>query len=160
MATPTEIRRPHRRPPATADEKLYNAIHATRNLVVPFEPSGKGSQSVRGLEDLVDGLEDNLGINVGVPGLEDNRVLAVVPNRFEGTNDQKAMLETIEQKGYDMPVVFRLRSSLLEGCWRKQCSAFRYVEEFRAREREHELDTLEKFEELASHLRGTIEVKA
>ncbi len=136
-------------PPATADEKLYNAIHATRNLVVPFEPSGKGERSVTGLEDLVNGLEDNLDITVGV--------LAVVPNRFKGTNDQEAVLEEQTAAGNDMPVTFRDRSSLLEGCWRQQCSAFEYVEEHRDRQRDYERETIEKFEELAAHLRKTVD---
>ncbi|MBX0296426.1 ParA family protein [Haloarcula nitratireducens] len=136
-------------PPATADVKLYNAIHATRNLVIPFEPSGKGQQSVTGLTDLVDGLEETLDINVGV--------LAAVPNRYKGTNDQEEMLAELEAMDYDVPVVFRERTSLLEGCWRQQCSAFAYVEEHRSRERDYELETLERFETLARQLRETRE---
>lgn len=139
-------------PPATADVKLYNAIHATRSLVVPFEPSGKGFKSVEGLEDLVPGLEENLGINVGV--------MAIVPNRYKGTRDQEDMLTEIEAKGYDIPAVFGERSSLFEGCWRQQCSAYRYIEEHRSREREYELETIEKLDRLAAHLRGTVEVTA
>ena len=138
-------------PPATADVKLYNAIHSTRNLVIPFEPSGKGQQSVTGLADLVDGLEETLGINVGV--------LAAVPNRFKGTNDQEEMLSRLEESGYDIPVVLRDRSSLLEGCWRKQCSAFRYVEEHRTRERDYELETLEQFKTLAQQLHTVTETE-
>ncbi|WP_135305932.1 ParA family protein [Haloarcula amylovorans] len=136
-------------PPATADVKLYNAIHATRNLVIPFEPSGKGQQSVTGLTDLVDGLEETLDINVGV--------LAAVPNRYKGTNDQEEMLDRLEAMNYDVPVVFRERTSLLEGCWRQQCSAFAYIEEHRSRERDYELETLERFETLARRLRETRE---
>jgi len=139
-------------PPATADVKLYNAIHATRSLVVPFEPSGKGFKSVEGLEDLVPGLEENLGISVGV--------MAIVPNRYKGTRDQEDMLAEVESKGYDVPAVFGERGSLFEGCWRRQCSAFRYVEEHRDREREYELETIEKLDALAGHLRGTVEVTA
>ncbi|WP_420182886.1 ParA family protein (plasmid) [Haloarcula sp. KBTZ06] len=139
-------------PPATADVKLYNALHATRNLVIPFEPSGKGQQSVEGLADLVTGLEDTLDINVGV--------LAAVPNRFKGTNDQEEMLKRLRAESYDIPVVFRERTSLLEGCWRKQCSAFKYIEEHRSRERDYEIETLEQFEELAAHLRQTREQEA
>lgn len=139
-------------PPATAGVHLYNAIHATRNLVVPFEPSGKGAQSVRGLEAVVGGLEDTLDMEVGV--------LAVVPNRFKGTNDQVAMVEEIAAKGYDIPVTFRDRSSLFEGCWRQQCSAFRYIDEHRDRERDYEIETLSRIEQLADHLRGTTEVSA
>ena len=139
-------------PPATADVKLYNAIHATRSLVVPFEPSGKGFKSVDGLEDLVPGLEENLDINVGV--------LAIVPNNFSGTNDQQDMLDEIKSKGYNVPVVLNERGSLFEGCWRQQCSAFAYVEEHRDREREYELATLNKIEELATDLRTTLEAPA
>ena len=138
-------------PPATADVKLYNAIHATRSLLVPFEPSGKGRKSVDGLEDLVPGLEENLNINVGV--------LAIVPNRFRGTNDQQDMLDEMRKREYDIPVVLRERGSLFEGCWRQQCSAFKYVEEHRTRTRDYETDTLAQLETLADHLRSTVEVK-
>ncbi|WP_276273991.1 ParA family protein [Haloarcula litorea] len=139
-------------PPATADVKLYNAIHSTRSLVVPFEPSGKGFKSVQGLEDLVPGLEENLAINVGV--------LAIVPNNFSRTNDQQDMLDEIRRKGYDVPVVLHERGSLFEGCWRQQCSAFEYVETHRQRERDYELETLEKLERLAADLRATAEAPA
>ena len=139
-------------PPATADVKLYNAIHATRNLVIPFEPSGKGQQSVTGLADLVDGLEDTLDINVGV--------LAAVPNHYKGTNDQETVLEELRSQDYDVPVVFRERTSLLEGCWRQQCSAFEYVESHRSRKRDYELETLEQFEKLAKQLHSPREQEA
>lgn len=139
-------------PPATADVKLYNAIHATRSLVVPFEPSGKGFKSVDGLEDLVPGLEENLGISVGV--------LAIVPNNFSGTNDQQDMLEEIKRKGYNVPIVLNQRGSLFEGCWRRQCSAFKYIEEHRDRERDYEADTLEKIALLTKELRATVEAPA
>jgi chromosome partitioning protein len=139
-------------PPASPDIKLHNAIHATRHLVIPFEPSGKGYESVKGLDDIVAGLEDNLDIEVGV--------LAIVPNRFEGLNTQKEFLEEIEAEGWEVPVTFRKRSSLLEGCWNEQCTAYRYIEEYRDRDREHELETLEKFDELAAYIRQQAEVPA
>jgi len=53
-------------PQASEGPFLYNSIYAARNLVLPLELSGKGEQSVSGLGDLVDGLEDQLGIDVGV----------------------------------------------------------------------------------------------
>lgn len=132
-------------PPATANLNLYNSIVATRSLVIPIELSGKGQRSVDGLKDLVAGLEEHLGINVGV--------LAAVPNGYEGTRDQDEILEEIEEMGYDVPVVLRKRASLFEGCWRQQCSAFQYVEEHRGRQRDYETETLEKIEKLAAHLR-------
>lgn len=139
-------------PPATADIKLHNAIHATRHLVIPFEPSGKGYESVQGLDQLVGGLEEQLGIEVGV--------LAVVPNRYKGMNDQDRFLTELEEDGWESPIRLRERSSLLEGCWAEQCTAFRYIEEHRDRERDHELETLEKLEDLATSIRETQAVEA
>lgn len=139
-------------PPATADVKLHNAIHATRHVVIPFEPSGKGYESVQGLNQLVSGLEENLDIEVGV--------LAVVPNRYKGMNDQDRFLGELQADGWKLPVTLRERSSLLEGCWAEQCTAFRYIDEHRERERDHELETLEKFDTLADHIRQQREVVA
>lgn len=131
-------------PPATVGPHLYNGLDATRNLVIPVELSGKGNQSIDGLESVTDGIEDRLGISTGV--------LAVVPNGFEGTNDQQNVLNDVQAKEYASPVTLRKRSSLFEGCWSEQCSAFHYIDEHRDREREHELETLEKLRELATHL--------
>lgn len=133
-------------PPATADIKLHNAIHATRHLVIPFEPSGKGYESVQGLDQLVTGLEKSLGIEVGV--------LAVVPNRYKGMNDQDRFLKELQNDGWELPIRLRERSSLFEGCWAEQCTAFRYIDEHREREREHELETLEKLDDLAAKIRN------
>mgnify|MGYP000146683153 CR=1 FL=1 len=139
-------------PQASPGAGVYNAIAASGNLVLPVEPSAKGQASVNGLEDLVSGLSEELEIGVGV--------LAAVPNGFGGTNDQTEILEAVRDLGYDVPVVFRQRSSLFEGCWRQHCSAFTYVREHRDRKRDHEMDTLAKFDELARHIerQGGIEV--
>ena len=131
-------------PPASSGPHLYNALDATRNLVLPVEPSGKGQASVTGLEDLVTNLEAQLSINIGV--------LAAVPNRFKGTRDQDAIIEEIEAQGFDVPVIVRDRTSLLEGCWRANCSAFTYVRDHRDRERDYEVETLAQFDQLARHL--------
>jgi len=139
-------------PPASADVKLHNAIHATRHLVIPFEPSGKGYESVQGLDQIVGALEEQLSIEVGV--------LAVVPNRYKGTNDQDRFLAELREDGWDIPVKLRERSSLLEGCWAEQCTAFRYIEVHRERERDHEMDTLEKLDDLAERIRETQVVEA
>ncbi|WP_254546539.1 ParA family protein [Halomarina pelagica] len=139
-------------PPATAGPHLYNALFATRNLVIPLELSGKGEQSVAGLQDLVDGLEAELGINIGV--------LAAIPNGVKGTSDQESYLAELEELGFDVPVVVRDRTSLMEGCWRRQCSAFTYVERHRKRKRDYELETLSQFETLAEHLVAQVGLNA
>lgn len=139
-------------PPATPGPQLYNAISATHNLVVPVEPTGKGEAAVDGLEGMVPNLEDRLAtardadsVNVGV--------LAVVPNRVGQSNDQRRYVEKARNRGYDAPVAFGERRSLFEGCWSEQCTAFDYIDEYRDRERDYELETLEKIDRLAEHLR-------
>lgn len=128
-------------PPASEGPHLYNAIHATRSLVIPVEPSAKGQAAVQGLESLVIGLQDQLDVDIGV--------LAAVPVGVKHTRDQRTILEEIE---YSIPEIIGERSSLMEGCWMQQCSAFRYVREFRDRRRDYELNTLGQFDRIARHL--------
>lgn len=136
-------------PPATEGPHLYNAINATRSLVVPLEPSAKGRASVKGLESLVAGLEDHLDISVGV--------LATVPLGFKKTRDQQRTLERIE---YSIPEVIGERASLFEGCWEKQCSAFEYVRKHRSQQRDYEMETLGQLDNLARYLEDQAEVDA
>lgn len=131
-------------PPATAGPHLYNAIYATRSLVLPVELSGKGQQSVEGLTALVEGMEKTLDINVGV--------LAVVPNGVKHTTDQESYRERIEELGYPAPVIIDDRTSLMQGCWDQQCSAFTFVDEHRSRKRDYEVETLEQITELAEFI--------
>ena len=123
---------------------LYNALVAVRNVVIPFEVTAKGQESIEGLDDLVDGLEQSIGVDVGV--------LAVVPIGYKDTRDQRGILEELHESGFDVPVVVGERGSLMEGAWKQQCSPYKYVEEHREREREYELTTLSQFDELARHL--------
>jgi len=136
-------------PPATEGPHLYNAIHTTRSLVIPLEPSAKGRAAVEGLESLVDGLEDQLDVEVGV--------LAAVPVGFKDTRDQRTILEGID---YPVPEVVGERSSLMEGCWMQRCSAYRYVREFRNRRRDYELETLAQYDRLARHLEAEVGTEA
>ena len=136
-------------PPATEGPHLYNAIMATHSLVIPIEPSAKGKASIRGLESVVAGLQRQLDIEIGV--------LVAVPIRFKETRDQREMLDALE---YSAPVVIGDRTSLMEGCWKQQCSAFRYVREFRDRRRDYEVETLRQYDELARYLEGQAQVDA
>lgn len=128
-------------PQASTGPGLYNALDASRNLVIPVEPSGKGEASVEGLDDLVSNLEDHLGISIGV--------LAAVPNRYKGTNDQDETIAAIREQGFNVPEIIGDRTSLLEGCWKAQCSAYRYVRDHRDRRRDYEVETLAQFDRLA-----------
>jgi len=136
-------------PPATEGPHLYNAIHATRSLVIPVEPSAKGRAAVEGLESLVAGLEDQLDVEVGV--------MAAVPIGFKNTRDQQSILDEIQ---YTIPEVIGERASMMEGCWMKQCSAFTYVREHRDRRREYEIETLAQFDRIARYLEETAGIEA
>jgi cellulose biosynthesis protein BcsQ len=128
-------------PPATESDHLYNAIYASRNLLIPVEPSAKGQASVEGLEQLATNFGDQLSIDVGV--------LAAVPNGVKNTSDQQTIIEDI---GFATPETIGDRTSLMEGCWKQQCSAFRYVDEHRDRVRDYEQDTLVQLDRLARYL--------
>ena len=136
-------------PPATEGPHLYNAINATRSLVIPIESSAKGQAAVEGLESLVVGLQDQLDVDVGV--------LASIPIGFKNTRDQRTILEGIN---YSVPEIIGERASLMEGCWMKQCSAFRYVREFRNRRRDYEVETLAKFDRIARSLEQEVGLEA
>lgn len=136
-------------PPATEGHHLYNAIYATRNLVIPVEPSAKGEASVSGLEQLATNFADQLNIEVGV--------LMAVPNRFSGTRDQQ---ETIDEIAFETPEIIRERAAMLEGCWKQQCSAFTYVREHRNQKRDYELETLAQFDRLARYLENQVGIEA
>jgi len=123
---------------------LYNALVAVRNVVIPFEATAKGQESIEGLDDLVDGLEESIDVNVGV--------LAVLPIGYKNTRDQREILADLRDSGFPVPVVIGERGSLMEGCWKQQCSPYTYVEEHRDRKRDYEFDTLNQFDDLARHL--------
>ena len=58
--------------------------------------------------------------------------------------DQQRTLAQIE---YSVPEIIGDRSSLFEGCWVQQCSAFEYVRDHRSRVRDYEVETLDEFVE-------------
>lgn len=136
-------------PPATEGPHLYNAINATRSLVIPVEPSAKGNAAVQGLEALVRGLQESLEIDIGV--------LAALPLDFKDTRDQREIIEDIP---YSTLEIIGDRSSLMEGCWKQQCSAFEYVRSHRDRQRDYEIDTLAQFDRLARQLEQEVNIDA
>lgn len=132
-------------PPATTGQHVYNAVYATRNLVIPLELSAKGRQSVVGLRDTVEGIEDALDVEVGV--------LAVVPNRVSNTRKQREYEEALAEQDLPVaPVEIRERRAMLEGAWDAQVTPFEYATERRSRTRDRELETLEKFDELVRYI--------
>ncbi|QCS44676.1 ParA family protein [Natrinema versiforme] len=134
-------------PPASQGQHLYNSVYATGNLLIPFEPSPKGEQSVKGLRDVINGLEDELGdIDVGVIG--------TVPNNFSGTNINQKYLDILEDEELPIaPVSIGERGSMLGEAWDNQVSIYELAENDAYRDlRDYEQPTLEKFDELAEYI--------
>ena len=131
-------------PSPTAGPRLYNAVAATQSLVMPIEPTGKGMQAISGVEDMVGNLEDTMSFNI--------KILAVVPNGVGKITNQQECVRRIRDLGYNVPVVLRDRSSLFGGCLDKQCTAFRYVGFHRDRQRDYEVETLDKLRKLADSI--------
>jgi cellulose biosynthesis protein BcsQ len=136
-------------PQATPGDALNNAIFATRSVLLPVELSGKGALSIRGLDDLVSGLEGEVGFQVGV--------LGVVPVGYKRTNTQQARLEELEESEFELPVVFRERASLMQHMWDYRTSAYGVLGDEREPNGEYELETLEKYDDLADEIEGEFE---
>jgi len=134
-------------PPASEGQHLYNAVYATSNLLIPFEPSPKGERSVQGLRDVVSGLETELGdIDVGV--------LGAVPNKVKGTNVNQKYLNALEEESLPIaPVSIGERGSMLGDAWDNQVSIYELAENDDYRDlRDYEEPTLEKFDDLAEFI--------
>ena len=134
-------------PPASEGQHLYNAVYATSNLLIPFEPSPKGERSIKGMQDVVTGLENELGdIDVGV--------LGAVPNKVKGTNVNQKYLDALEEEELSVaPVSIGERGSMLGDAWDNQVSIYELAESDDYRDlRDYEEPTLEKFDELAEYI--------
>lgn len=134
-------------PPASEGQHLYNAVYATSNLLIPFEPSPKGERSIQGLRNVVNGLETELGnIDVGVIG--------TVPNKLKGTNINQKYLDALEDESLPIaPVSIGERGSMLGDAWDNQVSIYELAENDEYRDlRDYEQPTLEKFDELVEYI--------
>jgi len=118
-------------------------------LVVSVDSEAKGRAGIQGLESLGTGFEDQIDVAVGA--------LGAVPLGSRDTRDGRGILDEIDDS---IPGVIGERASLMEGCWMQQCSAFRYVREFRDRRREYELETLAQFDRIARHLETAVGIEA
>jgi cellulose biosynthesis protein BcsQ len=140
-------------PPATLGQHVYNAVHATANVLLPVRYSPKGDQSISGLVQSVEGIEETLAdVEVGI--------LGIVPNGVKRTKTQQAFEERIAERDLPVaPVTIHEREAMFDGAWREHCSAYTFVAKHRERQRERELETLAKFDELARHVAGEFGVE-
>lgn len=145
-------------PNARAEDLLYNAIYALRTLVAPVKPAGKGNLSLNGLEGLVQNMQRQLDIEIGLS--------CVVPSGIGRTNAHQQYTKQFEN-AFPTPVTIGERQSLMDAMWEAQGSAFKVVEERwktfehedemvsepgQRRLRDRELETLRKLYELAGFI--------
>jgi len=127
-------------PPATGGQHLYNAVAATTNVAIPLELTPKGEQSLQGLEDTVNGLEEEVGVEVGV--------VAVIPNKVRRTRIRDKFERGLEDLDYPVTSVqIPIREAMLTGAWDEQTTAYEFVEAHDRAQREWE--TLQQFDEIA-----------
>lgn len=145
-------------PQATAGPALFNAIMATQNLVMPVEPSGKGSKSIEGLQMMVRNLEEKVNIEVGV--------VALVPSGVSDTRTHNSYVDELEDSGFAVPTVIRERASMMQEMWDAHGSAYKVVEEEfvegepgERRSRDSEINTLYKYDDLAEYIAEDFDVQ-
>jgi hypothetical protein len=66
----------------------------------------------------------------------------------------------VDEIGYDIPAKIGDRTSLMESCWDKQCSAFTFMQEHRNRKRDHEMETLAKIDRIARFIEEAAGIEA
>lgn len=137
-------------PNARAENMLFNAIYATRTLVAPTKPAGKGSKSLDGLDGLLQGMANNLGIDVGVA--------AVILSGVSDTATHQRYVDEIEAE-YGVAASVRDRESMMDEMWDARGSAFKVVEQEwldgepgKRGIRDREVATLESVVEIADHV--------
>lgn len=137
-------------PNARAEIMLYNAIYATRTLVAPSKPAGKGNKSLEGLSGLLESMGENLGIDVGVA--------AIILSGAGSTSTHNRYIEEMEEE-YGIAATIGERKSMMDEMWDAQGSAFKVVEEgwhngqkSTRRLRDREVETLETILEIANYL--------
>lgn len=144
-------------PNARAENMLYNAIYATRTLVAPTKPSGKGNRSLDGLGDLLASMSDNLEIDVGVA--------AVVLSGVANTNTHDRYASEMEDE-YGVAAVLGERRSMMDEMWDAQGTAFKVVEEGwkdgekgTRRLRDREVKTLKTIIDIANHIAAEFDLE-
>lgn len=137
-------------PNARAEIMLYNAIYATRTLVAPTKPAGKGNKSLEGLGDLLESMSENLDIDVGVA--------AVILSGAGSTSTHNRYIKEMEDE-YGIAATIGERKSMMDEMWDAQGSAFKVVEggwhngeKGTRRLRDREIETLDTIFEIAGTL--------
>jgi len=137
-------------PNARAEIMLYNAIYATRTLVAPSKPAGKGNKSLEGLAGLLESMSENLGIDVGVA--------SVILSGAGTTSTHRRYIDEMEEE-YGIAATIGERQSMMDEMWDAQGTAFKVVEEGwhngeqgTRRLRDREVETLETILDIADYI--------
>ncbi|WP_330633654.1 ParA family protein [Halocatena halophila] len=143
-------------PNAQAENMLVNAIYATRTIVVPAKPAGKGSKSLKGLSGLLSAMSEELGIDIGVA--------AVILSGVSNTATHQRYVDKIDAE-YGVAGQIGKRESLMDEMWDARGSAFKVVEKGwldgepgKRGVRDREIDTLETILDIADDIADQFDV--
>lgn len=128
-------------PNAKADEAYYLALYATRNLVVPTEPTRGGYESIEGVEDSARNFADEMDISI--------TMAAVVPTKVNtGKNLHQTYTEKIKEQ-YPAPVYFKDLGAF-EKAEDDYITVFNHLKGSRIRD--YNADIMPKFRTLAAYI--------
>ena len=128
-------------PNAKADEGYYLALYATRNILIPAEPTRGGIESIAGVEDSARNFADEMDINITLSG--------VVPSKVDaGKKIHKEYLTKIHEQ-YPAPVYFK-NLGAFEKAEENYETVFSQLKDGRIRD--YDADIMPKFRTLASYI--------
>jgi chromosome partitioning protein len=128
-------------PNAKADEGYYLALYATRNILIPAEPTRGGLESIAGVEDSARNFADEMDINITLSG--------VVPAKVNtGKKIHKEYLAKIREQ-YPSPVYFK-NLGAFEKAEENYESVFTQLKSGRVRD--YNADIMPKFRTLATYI--------
>ncbi len=128
-------------PSAKADEAFYLALYATRNVLVPVEPTRGGVESIDGVKDSMQNFAEYMDISVSAVG--------VVPTEVEaGKGQHKKHVQTMNET-YTCPIYTKDL-----GAFEKAEDSYQTIFDFfdDRRVRKAEKDIMPKFRTLAAHI--------
>jgi cellulose biosynthesis protein BcsQ len=128
-------------PNAKADEGYYLALYATRNILIPAEPTRGGQESIAGVKDSARNFAEEMDINITLSG--------VVPTKVDTSkNIHKEYLQKIRQQ-YPSPVYFK-NLGAFEKAEENYESVFTQLKGTRVRD--YNADIMPKFRTLAAFI--------
>lgn len=133
---------------------VRNGLYATRNVLVPFNPSPKGELNLDGIVEVLYRYERRKDIDIGVIGLlpyNINEQLKVTKEVWENLDTRLEKYQAEADRTIPLaPVRIGERKALVDGAWNNGQSVFEFVDN-QSRPSQRNKQTLRDFEKLADY---------